>query len=188
MPDRSSSESDVVWQWPVSRRAMAVVVVALLLLAVVLAAAIATAAHGSRHVADAAVSAPGTVPPGAPVVTVGALEGANGQALLWLRNHGKTGLNVQWLEYGDLNGMVASLSTKNADAVIVPSGTKLGTDLVVLGTAYTIDGGQHPGAQELIALKANSDSSKLRSIVAALQSDETIGYLNSLPNTRASSD
>ena len=149
---------------------------AVLLVAVVVAVLVILAGSGR----GTPTGSNNVIPSDAPVVTVGAVSGPNGNALMWIRQNNNEKLNIQWLQYGDIPGMVGALSAGGSDSIIVPESTKLGDDQVVVAKLYKVTGGENAGVQVLVTTTKNKASAHLKALVTALTSTATKDYLNSV--------
>lgn len=114
------------------------------------------------------------------LLEVGAISGPAGQALLWLQLHGQGQSDVQWLQFSDETGMVDTFLQSQANALIVPVGTKLPQGVNVLGNVFTVAKGEQTGTFELVARSSDANSTVLQNLLRALRSQPTLNYLNTL--------
>ncbi|MEG2385990.1 MAG: hypothetical protein RSB13_03745 [Aurantimicrobium sp.] len=121
-----------------------------------------------------------STPAGAAVLEVGAVSGPDGSALLNVRDASLTSLNIQFLEFGDEASINAALAAGTGNAAIVPASTKLKTGQVVVAKLYNVEAGGTEGVHVLIAPKDSPLQAELQTLAKALQSQESLDYLNSI--------
>lgn len=129
---------------------------------------------------------PVATPADAQVLEIGAVSGPNGDALLNVRSSSLTALNVEFLQFGDVDAITAALAAGTGDAVIVPESCPLQDGQEVIAKLYTVESGGTTGVQVLVAPKDSTLRADLQTLAKALQSLETIDYLNSVSGIKVS--
>lgn len=147
----------------------------------------AVAAGNGNGTSNAGASSTGSsTPAGAKVLEVGAVAGPNGSALLNVRDASLTSLNVQFLEFGDEDSVPTALAAGTGSAAIIPVTSKIPRGHEVIAKLYNVESGGTEGVQVLIAPQDSPLKPELQTLAQALQSKETLDYLNSLSGIKVS--
>ena len=148
-------------------------------LVIIVAIVVAMGSGSGSSTADVTPTGSST-PAGAQVLEVGAVAGPNGKALLNARDASLTALNVQYLEFGDEAAVPEALAAGTGNAAIVPESAKLKKGQEVIAKLYSVESGGTQGIQVLIAPTDSPLKQDLQTLAKALQSQETLDYLNSV--------
>lgn len=148
---------------------------ALVVAAIVLVIALASTGSNGSNGGSAATesSAPATV------LEVGALSGPIGDAMLYIRQEALTDLDLQWLQFSDLDGMVGALKSGTGVAAIVPEGTTLPEGVSEISKLVRINADGADTTYVLVATTENAAAyeSEFKTLTESLRSDQVLGYL-----------
>lgn len=145
---------------------------ALVVAAIVLVIALASTGKGGGSAAPES-SAPATV------LEVGAVSGPMGDAMLYIRQEALTDLDLQWLQFSDLDGMVGALKSGTGVAAIVPEGTALPDGVSEISKLIRVSADGADTTYVLVATTENATAyeSEFKTLTESLRSDQVIGYL-----------